>query len=297
MLVRELLTAGAARITAGRDASTAWLDATVLWALVQNQPRDRILATLGDSAKSDSTNIEFLALCEKRSSGYPIAYLTGHKEFFGRDFLVDESVLIPRPETELLVEWMLETVANEPDNPLRTLDCCTGSGCIPVSFGLELGRLQRNHFLFASDLSAAALQTAERNRRILWPSGTIQWLQGDLLAALPPDSPQFNIICANPPYIPRTEARSAPAQSWREPVMALDGGPDGLDLLRCIIAQARNHLAPDGWLFLEFGDGQSEQIVGILDSYDYRSTEIRCDLAGLPRMVRSKYLESDGQRS
>ena len=295
MTQRELLTAGAARIATGQDGSSAWLDATVLWAQVCGVRRDQILSRLNEPVPEGGPGAaavaSFLSLCERRATGYPVAYLIGRKEFFGRDFLVDESVLIPRPETELLVEWLLETLADSRPEELSLLDCCTGSGCLPITLGLELPRLltQAPIKISACDLSAAALTTAERNRQSLWPAGRIAWFQGDLLRALPLDCGRFDIITANPPYVPQAEALATIPRGWCEPIMALDGGPDGLDLIRRLVDQATAWLKPGGWLFLEHGDGQSEEIATILETYNYRSTEIRCDLAGLKRMVRSQY--------
>jgi release factor glutamine methyltransferase len=294
LTVRELLNTGTARIKAGKDGSSAWLDATLLWALACGISRERVLASLGDHLPepADQYAASFLALCERRANGYPIAYLAGRKEFYGRDFLVDESVLIPRPETEILVEWALETLAACPaGQAIDILDCCTGSGCIPVTLGLELERRAIPAWLAACDLSPDALAMAQRNREALWPRGSIQWFQGDLLEAAPADSGPFDLITANPPYVPRAEALFTEERGWREPIFALDGGPDGLDLIRRLVPQARRRLKPGGWLIMEFGDGQSEAIAAILGTYDYRSTEIRCDLAGLPRMVRSRSRE------
>jgi release factor glutamine methyltransferase len=202
-----------------------------------------------------------------------------------------------------LVEWVLETVAAigipvPPHEPtLALLDCCTGSGCIPVTLGLELANCGRPANIDACDLSDAALATAQENAARLFPGNAIAWHQGDLLAAVPADRGCFDIITANPPYVPRDETLRTVDLGWREPLMALDGGDDGLDLIRRLVPQAAGRLNPGGWLFMEFGDGQQQDIVDILDKYDYRSTEIRCDLAGLPRMVRARSGERNGQGS
>jgi release factor glutamine methyltransferase len=301
--LRELLNEGCAVIGAGKDSSTAWLDATVLWAFAADTSRDRVLAALRDPA--DGPVGRFLELCARRATGCPVAYLTGAKEFFGRDFRVDESVLIPRPETELLVEWVLETLgaddagprASAVAEPLAILDCCTGSGCIPVTLGLELAGRGIPARIDACDLSTAAIDTARRNTARLFPGNAIAWHLGDLLAAVPVERGRFDIITANPPYVPRDEALRTETLGWREPLMALDGGEDGLNLIRRFVPQAAGRLNPGGWLFMEFGDGQQQDIVAILHKYDYRSTEIRCDLAGLPRMVRARSGERNGQGS
>ena len=316
MLVRELLAQGADVISKGRAGETAWLDATILWAACIGQRRQNILASLGEVVPEDlqfpvthqtpqtckidftlNAPQRFFAACKRRATGYPIAYLTGSKEFFGRDFLVDESVLIPRPETEILVEWVVETLSGTVFRtnsglmkPIRLHDCCTGSGCIPLSLGLEfISRkaqlITKNDFsLSASDLSESALETARLNQLLIAPEIPINWQLADLLYGFPLNS--IDVLTANPPYVPHEEAIGSSPQSWREPVIALDGGADGLDLIRRLVSQASHALSPGAWFFMEFGDGQSSAIIDILESYGFESPEIKCDFSALPRLVR-----------
>lgn len=218
--------------------------------------------------------LAFLALLEQRLAGQPIAYLTGVREFYGRSFQVSSDVLIPRPETELLVEQALLHLP--PGQPLRVLDLGTGSGCVAVTIALE-----RPHAIVtAVDRSPAALALAQRNARDL--DATVRFLQSDWFAALA--GQVFNLIVGNPPYIAAADPHLGRGDVRFEPLAALSSGSDGLSDLRRIVRDAPAHLAPGGWLWLEHGFEQAELTRRLLREAGLQNVQTRQDAAGLPRI-------------
>lgn len=195
------------------------------------------------------------ALLHRRTAREPLPYLTGQREFFGLNFAVDPRVLIPRPETELLVERALALASDRTSpSPLLLADIGTGSGCIAVALAAHLPRAT----IYASDVSADALAVAQGNAARHGVASRIRFYQGDLLSALPEP---VQIIVANLPYISEREWPTLPPEVRWEPRVALDGGPDGLDLVRRLLAQAPSYLAADGALLLEIGTGQGKTAV------------------------------------
>jgi release factor glutamine methyltransferase len=222
----------------------------------------------------------YRAMVERRASGEPTYYLTGRREFYGRSFRVDPRVLVPRPETEHLVEAALERLPADATGPV--LDLCTGSGCI----GLTLAAERRGLQVVATDLSAGALEVARTNAAALGVEGRVELLQGDLYA--PVAGRRFAMIVSNPPYVPSAEIDGLSAEVKREPRGALDGGADGLDFVRRIAAGTREALEPGGWLLLEIGDGQGAATVAILEGAGLVQAEARPDLAGLDRLALAR---------
>jgi release factor glutamine methyltransferase len=210
-------------------------------------------------------------------SGHPLPYLLHNQSFYGLDFYVDPQVLIPRPETELLVETALAWLAQHPQTHLAA-DIGTGSGCIALSIAHHC---QQVHFT-ATDFSLASLQIARRNRTSLALEERVDLLQCDLLSAV---NVQFDLICANPPYIPSAKL-PALAVAQHEPVSALDGGPDGLRLIERLLQQAVTRLKPGGLLLLEMEFSQSEAIQPLIRSYfPHARVTIKPDLNQLPRLA------------
>lgn len=216
-----------------------------------------------------ATNLE--TLLQRRLAGEPLAYLTGHKEFFGLDLQVDARVLVPRPDTETLVTWALELLAGQQ----RALDMGTGSGAIALALKASLPSLN----VQASDLSAAALAVAQTNAQRLQLD--VSFHQGAWFDALPPSEARFDCIVSNPPYIAERDPHLAALQF--EPAPALTSGPDGLGDLRQIISQAPSHLTPGGWLLLEHGYDQAESVRGLLSAAGFMQVQSRRDLAGIER--------------
>ncbi len=210
-------------------------------------------------------------LVQRRLAGEPLAYLTGHKEFFGLDLAVDARVLVPRPDTETLVNWALELLQSQQ----RVLDMGTGSGAIALALKASLPAL----CVHATDFSAEALAVARANAQRL--KLDLNFHQGAWLAALDTSEARFDCIAANPPYIAERDPHLAALQF--EPLQALTSGPDGLCDLRQIISQAPGHLVPGGWLLLEHGYDQAQTVRRLLSAAGFGQVQSRRDLAGIER--------------
>jgi release factor glutamine methyltransferase len=214
----------------------------------------------------------FRLLLERRLSGEPSAYITGHREFYGLDFKVNPSVLIPRPESELLVEKTLAIAKNHPLSIIA--DIGTGSGALAINLALGLPRAK----IYATDISAAALKVASANCRRHGVSGRVRLLKGNLLEPLPEP---VDIIVANLPYVSQPEL-----DPQFEPPLALDGGADGTRIIKQLCQQAGGKLKAGGWLLLEIGQGQAEVVVAILHNlFPEVEIEVIPDLGGIERVV------------
>ncbi|HTN53043.1 MAG TPA: peptide chain release factor N(5)-glutamine methyltransferase [Anaeromyxobacter sp.] len=216
----------------------------------------------------------FRELVRRRAEGEPTAYLTGAREFYGRPFQVDRRVLVPRPETEVVLEAALAALPAGG----RALDLCTGSGILGISLALE----RPGAAVVATDLSAEALEVAAANARAL--GAAVDLRPGDLWTALR-EGERFDLIVSNPPYVPRGELDTLSREVRREPRLALDGGPDGLDLLRRIAAGAPARLSPGGALVLEMHESHREVLPRLCLEAGFARAEARADLAGLPRLT------------
>lgn len=279
---RQTLTDALARLSpAGQSfleyesSGNASLEARVLLAHVLQKPSAWILAH--EDTPISENQLAFLErLLAQRVSGVPLPYLIGHWEFFGLDFEVNPAVLIPRPETELLVERGLAWLQAHPSG--RTADVGTGSGCIAVS----LAKNCPNACVLTIDRSRDALELARRNAARQQVEGQIVLVQSDLLSAA---CGPFDLVCANLPYIPEDQLKELPVAQY-EPRLALDGGVDGLRLIQALLSDAHRWLAPESLLLLEMQYDQGEAISALAKKY-LPDAEIRViqDLAGLPRMV------------
>ena len=216
----------------------------------------------------------FRTLVLRRAAGEPTAWLTGRKEFLGRSFRVDARVLVPRPETEDLAEAALAAL---PEGG-AALDLGTGSGCIAVS--LALGRAGAR--VTAVDASPDALAVARENGAAL--GATVEWLLGDLYDAVPAGR-RFDVVVSNPPYVPSGELAGLAREVRREPALALDGGPDGLDVLRRVVAGAPSHLLPGGALLVEIHESHADSVPRLFGEAGLAPAELHRDLAGLARWV------------
>lgn len=262
----------------GRLPDPEWaLSPQVLLANVLNKNRSWILAH--PEAEIASTQSETLEnLLARLAAGEPLPYLIGHWEFYGRDFEVNPDVLIPRPETEMLVEHGLDWLSNHPQAGLAA-DVGTGTGCIAVSLAAGAPQVR----CLAVDQSWNALQVARRNGIKHSVGAQIGLLQGDLLTAC---AGPFDLVCANLPYIPTHEVRALPVAKY-EPVAALAGGDDGLAFIRKLLMDAWRWLAPDGLILLEMQFDQGEAITDLAHAYlPGANTAIFADLAGLPRLIQ-----------
>ncbi|PTT18071.1 peptide chain release factor N(5)-glutamine methyltransferase [Acidovorax sp. HMWF029] len=221
-------------------------------------------------AMDEAAHGQFIALCQRRLAGEPVAYLTGRKEFYGLPLQVDARVLDPRPDTETLVDWALEVVT--PLTSPRLLDLGTGSGAIALALQSQRTDAQ----VLAVDASADALAVAQANARRLGLQ--VQFQPANWLAGV---EGVFDAIVSNPPYIASADPHLAALT--HEPLQALASGTDGLDDIRTIVAQAPNHLRPGGWLLLEHGYDQAPAVQALLSSQGFVQVQSRNDLAGIAR--------------
>lgn len=220
----------------------------------------------------------FTALCGRRLAGEPVAYLVGRKEFFGLDLVVDPRVLVPRPETELLIEWSLALLHGR-SAPV-VADLGTGSGAI----ALALKHARPDARVTAVDVSAASLDVARANAERLRLE--VRFVQGRWLDAV---DEQFDLLASNPPYV--ADADPHLADLAHEPRLALASGLEGLDDIRTIVGQAPAHLVPGGWLLLEHGWDQAATVRGLLVSAGFADVQSRRDLAGIERCSGGRWLE------
>lgn len=253
----------------------AGLSAQVVLAAMLGRPRAWLL-THPEHILSDDHQDQLRSTLDRLAQGVPLPYITGQQEFFGLGFTVTPDVLIPRPETELLVEHALAWLSRHPGR--RAADAGTGSGAIAVSLAVY----QPDAILTAIDVSMEALRVARRNAAAHHVLHRVQLLQSDLLSAT---AGPFDLVCANLPYIPAQTLADLPV-ARHEPRLALDGGPDGLRLIESLLAGARRCMATGGALLLEIESGQGESAPRLAAQY-FPGAAVACvrDLAGLPRLL------------
>jgi len=260
------------------------LDAQTL--LAEALGRDRTYLIINyNKILSDQELTGYRALIERRASGEPLQYITGHQEFFGLEFEVTPDVLIPRPETEILIEETIRIVAKSDFSGPAIIDVGTGSGCIAVTLARELVGVR----VIATEISTAALEVARRNAARHGMTGRIEFLAANLLAAFA-EIPFADIIISNPPYVARQdiETLQREVRDW-EPRMALTDFADGLTFYRRLLADAPARLKPGGYLLCEMGYTQSGAIAAMIDRSIWSEPQILNDLQGIPRtMVTSK---------
>lgn len=266
-------------------SDTPNLDSQVLLAEVLGQPRAWVMAH-PEAELNEKQAARLQSQLQRLDSGEPLPYVLGHWEFYGLDFLLSPAVLIPRPETELLVDQALAWLQANPSRN-RVADVGTGSGCIAVSLAVHHPDLR----VTASDLSTAALETARQNTTRHGVQRQVRLVQADLLAGL---KGPFDLICANPPYIPRNELKKLKVFQ-REPGLALDGGPDGLTLIRRLLAEAPQRLAAGGLLLIEIEATLGKQVLTLARQFlPGARWQILPDLAGRERLLRVELSDSSG---
>ncbi|WP_373387358.1 peptide chain release factor N(5)-glutamine methyltransferase [Pseudomonas alcaligenes] len=255
------------------DSPTARLDAELLLAAALGKPRS-YLRTWPEHEPGAEQQAAFAALLERRRAGEPVAYILGHQGFWSLDLEVAPHTLIPRPDTELLVETALQLA---PATPLRVLDLGTGSGAIALALASERGGWQ----VTGVDRIAEAVALAERNRQRLGLTNAVfrqsSWFDG--LAG-----ERFGLILSNPPYIAASDRHLGEGDVRFEPLSALVAGADGLDDIRQIVAQAPSHLEVGGWLLLEHGYDQAAAVRGLLAAAGFTRVDSRRDLGGHERI-------------
>ena len=267
-------------------------EARRLLASLTGQPLTWFMAHGDDPADPDTTT-RFQALAERRRAGEPLAYLLGQQEFYGRPFAVSPAVLIPRADTETLVETALEQLARLRRQrcavPLSLLELGTGSGIIAITLALEAPDTE----VHAVERSPEALAVAQQNAKAL-RADNIHWHAGSWWQALACPR-RFDLIVSNPPYIAAGDHHLQQGDLRFEPPQALAAGPDGLDDLRIIIGGAPAHLNPGGWLLLEHGYDQEAPVQALLRDAGFADVFTRRDLAGQPRVSGGRWL-GDGHK-
>jgi len=258
--------------------TAARLEAQILLAHVLGCTRMQ-LYTGFDKPLADAELASYRGLIKRRLAGEPVSYLVGETEFWGLPFHVEPSVLVPRPDTETVIEVAR---AARPDRaaPCRILDLCTGSGVIAISLAREYPAAQ----VVATELSPAAAALARRNAARNAVADRVDVRDGDLFA--PVRGERFDLIAANPPYIASSVIPTLSAEVRREPVIALDGGPDGLAFYERICAEAREHLVPGGAIVLEHGFDQADAVAARLAAAGFTGVALVHDLGKNPRVTR-----------
>ncbi|MDA8100819.1 MAG: peptide chain release factor N(5)-glutamine methyltransferase [Nitrospiraceae bacterium] len=283
MTIADAIAKAAVRLAAHR-IENARLDAEVLLRQILGKDRAWLLAHYPDPLDERSLR-EYDRLLDRRSVREPLQYILGSQEFWGLSFIVTPDVLIPRPETELIVETALRFLAGA-STPVIA-DLCTGSGCIAVALATELPSAR----IFATDQSTAALAVAHRNASGNKGGERIRFFEGDLFEPLKglDSRGKFDVITANPPYIPAGELASLqPEVRDFEPEEALIAGPEGTEISRRILAEAPEYLKPGGTLIMEMGIGQARMLAAMANATGkYESVELLKDLAGIERVIRA----------
>lgn len=273
MTINSVLNIATRRLSA--YSSTARLDAEVLLAHALGQSRSWLLARGEEPLNSDTETI-YMGQVARRERGEPVAYLTGHREFYGLDLVVTRDVLVPRPETESVVDACIENIGEGEKS--RMADIGTGSGAIVVA----VCKLRPLAKAFATDISEGALKVAQENANRHEVRGQITFLKGDLLEPLPQP---VNLIAANLPYVPPGEAAPDVA-TWEPQVAVFGGGDDGTALIRRFLSDAPRYLLPGGRVVMETAYSQGALVSALArEAFPQAHVEVRKDLAGYDRIV------------
>jgi release factor glutamine methyltransferase len=265
-----------------RGSGLPWIEARMLAEQALGLSSARLAARLREPLVAEAQAV-FDALVRRRLAGEPVAYILCKREFYGREFAVSPAVLIPRPETEILCEAVLERLSGAlPPEGASVLDLGTGSGAIAITLACECPGLR----ITALDRSADALAIARSNARRLCPDAAISFVHSDWFAALGPE--RFELIVSNPPYVAANDAHLATGDLRFEPAGALCAGTDGMDCIRSIASHAPTCLVPGGWLLLEHGFAQGQAVREALATHGFIDVSTGRDLAGHERISAGK---------
>jgi release factor glutamine methyltransferase len=268
----------AAEDFAKRRSPSPRLDAEVLLAHALRTDRVRLVIESDRELEVAELGL-YRSLIERRRRGEPVAYILGRREFFGLDFVVDRRALVPRPDTEALVEVALERTRPRSQYG-RALDLCTGSGCVAVAFA----KARPTWRVTATDISNDALALAWENARRVGVAFSLATIAGDLFT--PVADERFELVVANPPYIPSADIAGLDVDVREfEPRQALDGGTDGLELVRAVVTSAPRHLVPGGVLAVEVGFDQAPRTRALFEAAGFTAIESRRDYGGHERVV------------
>ena len=235
-----------------------------------------------DRTLSEKELVPLREKVRRRVDGEPLQYLLGSWDFFGRAFRTDQRALIPRPETEILVEIALKVIRTKPSLRNRLLDVGTGSGVLAITFALECSSLS----IVGSDVSPLALNLARENAEERGLERRIEWIESDLLKSV---SGPFDILVANLPYIPTAELPKLASEVQRDPQIALDGGADGLSVIRRLVQDAPNVLTGGAFVILEVGFDQADRVTDLMRAQKFRDISVENDYQGVRRFVTAWY--------
>ena len=277
------------------------LDGEVLLSFITGLNKTQLLFER-EKLLTEKQEVQFIDAVQKRKTGLPVAYITGHKEFFGYDFFVTPDVLIPKPDTEILVQKTIDSIEEKTKvkELISLCDMCTGSGCIAVSavkaaFEKKILTDKNELLVVLADISENALNIARRNAENLCPGITFRFVRTNLFENI---HGSFDIICTNPPYVPHDESVELLRDGRSEPLLALDGDVnlngestgenDGLGIIRNLIPQAAAHLNPHGKLLMETGEYNAEKAAQLLERHGFTDVKIERDLEGQLRVVEGR---------
>lgn len=298
MTIAEAKQKGAGALT---SSPSPLLDAQVLLSFVTGLDKTQLLFKK-DEVLTEGQLEKFSTYIAMRKTGLPVAYITGHKEFFGYDFLVTPDVLIPKPDTEILVEQTLNSIEEKSSagKLLSICDMCTGSGCVAVSavktaYRQKMFTEETLPLVVLADISSRALDIARQNVKALCPELPEETFRFVLTNLFENVQGRFDIICTNPPYVPAREAQELLRDGRSEPMLALNGDinlngeytgeNDGLGIIRNLVPQAASHLNPSGVLLMETGEYNAEMTEWLFRQHGFRNTGIVRDLEGQLRVV------------
>lgn len=283
MEIKELLELGVEKL-GEREYLNSTLDVLLILSHLMNVDKS-YLYTHREKGVSPEIVDKFLKYIEKRSSGYPLSYLTKEKEFYGLNYYIEEGVLIPRPDTEILVDWIINTANCKYGNmPINIVDLGTGSGCI----GLTLAHYLKNSKVYLVDRDKTCLNVARENIKKHNLSERVVLCNGDMYDGIKPLQLEgkIDIIVSNPPYIPTEDIEGLQVEvSVYEPKSALDGGVDGLKYYKRLIPESKHYLKKDGILAFEIGHDQANRVKNIFIEEGFQNVEVVVDLQGLDRVV------------
>lgn len=257
------------------DIEECSLKAKLLLSYVLIKPKEFLIINQ-EKKLSEEEQEKFYRLLEQMIDNVPLQYLVNKQEFYGIEFFINENVLIPQPDTEILVEEVIN-ISNR-ENKKEILDMCTGSGAIAIALSKNI----KNANIIATDISDKALEIAKKNDK----ENKVNFIKSDMFENL--KNKKFDVIVSNPPYIKTDIIKTLPKEVQKEPMLALDGGKDGLNFYRIIINNADKHLNSNGYLCLEIGDDQKEEVVQLLKQKKYKEIYSKKDLSGNDRIVVAK---------
>lgn len=280
MTIRQAVQSGVQRLSE-KNIETPYLDASVLLSEAMGVEKEKLFACFTDPLPEELFN-RYAGYLEKRTAGQPVSYIRRKKEFYGRMFYVDERVLVPRPDTETMIDAALELCGSfyRP----RILDLCTGSGCIAVTMACECEALGIEASVTASDISPEAGEVFRKNAAAIY-GREIPFIQSDLFASV--EGP-FDLILSNPPYCTDNEITAFREKKWPEPEISLHGGMDGLDIIRRIVKKSMEYLQQNGYLLLEAAPDQMTELASIVQKEGFADIHLIRDLGNRNRILKAR---------